>query len=107
MKATQNLIETLKENRESVIDMINDEIRYTSVKLKDVMNALAGSQNAYSEAIASVKADQWTSLEMKAVEKITKEICNNAILKGICASNVDFEIFRQEQLKRQMVAAFN
>jgi hypothetical protein len=67
----------MTENKQSVIETIKDEIRYTDIKLKDISEVLVKSDKAFNEALKKVQADKWFTKEEKAFNMVLKKVVSN------------------------------
>ena len=90
----------MTENRSKVIDIIEDEVRFTKTSLKEVSVLLVNCDAAFNEALSFVVADQFADANEKAFVIVLKSVVNNIVLSRIDGSH-EFWTMVENQVKRQ------
>lgn len=93
----------MTENKDYVIDLIQDEVRFTKTNLKEVANLLVQADSQFQSALPMFKADALFTSEDKAFKCVLKAIVDNIVIARIDA-NQEFWNMIENQVKRQFKA---
>lgn len=102
----KNLKDFMTANRDLVIEIINDEVRFTKTNLKEVSGILINSDNFYQELMKTSIATKWDSQEEVAFKSLLKSIVDTLIMNNISKNDDNFWSMIEASTKRQMKAAF-
>jgi len=92
----------MTENKSEVIDIIEDEVRFSNTNLKEVSNILINANDSFQLALSVSKPTQWDSVEEVAFKSVLKTIVENIVLSTIDNSEKFWSIIK-EQVKRQSI----
>lgn len=65
--------ELLKENRQDIIDFINDARQFTNVTLNAAMQWMVANEDRFNAIYTATEGDKWSSKEYLAFEAMAQE----------------------------------
>ena len=98
-----NYKEILTANREDIIEIITDLVRFTNISLKDAMIAVAKNESRYNE-IMETASDSYFGKTYNSFKILCKEVVDNMT---IIKNDAIFENIQNSSRNNQMKSAFN